>query len=106
MNTIYVRLSKAEYVGAIMFVVRSPNLSDVGVAGIVLLETKRSFIVLTKKNERKSKFKVILVLLKRGRVFGINWNEKVILIYGDSIMYKGSERTKVKFKEKKSKPLL
>eukprot|EP00826_Nyctotherus_ovalis_P037708 TRINITY_DN3463_c0_g1_i6.p2 TRINITY_DN3463_c0_g1~~TRINITY_DN3463_c0_g1_i6.p2 ORF type:complete len:117 (-),score=22.63 TRINITY_DN3463_c0_g1_i6:127-477(-) len=106
-STICVRISKAEYAGAIIFVVRSPNASDVGVSGIVLLETKRTLVILTKKSERKSKaWLQCVVLLKKGRVFGISWRGKVILIYGDSIIFKGSERTKAKFKEKKAKPFI
>ena len=111
--------------GAIIVVVTSPNASEAGLSGIVLLETKRSFIVITEKNERKSNFMFSytlliitqkstkpfiynpqIVILKKGRVFGIKWRGSVILLYGDSIICTGSERSRSKFKEKRVKALL
>ena len=39
-------------------------------------------------------------LLKEGNVFAIEIESGEVLIWGDNILYAGSERTKVKFKEK------
>ncbi len=48
----------------------------------------------------------MVVVLKKGHVFGIRWREHVVVIYGDNIMYTGSERTKTKFKERRVKAIM
>ncbi len=53
-DSICEKLIKSDFNGAIVFVINSPNATDVGLAGIVLLETKRTFVLLTKENTRKS----------------------------------------------------
>ena len=87
----------------ISIVINARNKKLIGVGGIVLLETQRTFIVLNKNNKRKSKlfcFKFVLALVKNGSVFLLKWRDKCIKIYGDFFQYKGSERSKIKFKEK------
>lgn len=77
----------------------------VGVKGIVAKETTRSFVIVTKDNKSK-------MLLKQGCVFRVRLPYEardvvesaegtlVVDLWGDMILYKGSERTKIKFKER------
>ena len=75
----------------------------VGIKGIIVRETKRTFVVIQKDNQVKS-------LVKEGSVFQLKLPDTVkssddskslrINIWGDNIKYAGSERGKIKFKEK------
>ncbi len=47
------RLLKAEYSGALFVVLSAPNVSEVGLSGIVLLETKKTFLLMTPANLKK-----------------------------------------------------
>lgn len=50
------KLASADYHGAEVTVVRSKCMGMVGLAGIVVRDTKFTFQIVTKKNELKSKF--------------------------------------------------
>ena len=89
------KMLKADLHGAILTVVNSTNKNNIGITGIVLFESRRTFNLLNKKNEIKT-------ILKNGCVFEteIKNNGMKILIYGDNFIYKSAERTKIKFKPK------
>ena len=89
------KMLKADFHGAILTVMNSTNKNNIGINGIVLFESRRTFNLLNKKNEIKT-------LLKNGCVFqtDIKYNGMKILIYGDNFIYKSAERTKIKFKPK------
>ena len=89
------KMLKADFHGAIFTVVNSTNKNNIGISGIVIFESRRTFNILNKKNEIKT-------ILKNGCVFEteINYNGMKILIYGDNFIYKSAERTKIKFKPK------
>lgn len=71
----------------------------VGVSGIVTKESVRCLFVINQKNEVKN-------LIKAGSVFEVilpethGQSEYAVRIWGDNIIHLGSERTKVRFKEK------
>jgi ribonuclease P protein subunit POP4 len=97
------KLVKADFSGAKVKVVNSKNPSMIGVSGIVVRESPQSFVVIQPKND------AVKVLLKAGSVFQFQLpavmkskdsQPLAVNIWGDSILYKGSERTKIKFKEK------
>ena len=96
------KLAKADFTGARVEIVNAKNLSLIGVKGLVVRETTRTFIVIQPDNSTK-------MLLKEGTVFQFGlpaeFKDKsgkplAVQVWGDNILYKGSERTKVKFKEK------
>jgi ribonuclease P protein subunit POP4 len=89
------KMLKADLHGAILTVVNSTNKNNIGISGIVLFESRRTFNILNRKNEIKT-------ILKNGCVFEteIKNNGMKILIYGDNFIYKSAERTKIKFKPK------
>jgi len=121
LETIFSKMVKADLHGAIIRVCESVNKNNIGIEGINLLESKRTFCLLDKKNEIK-------IILKKGSVFGIdisfaydetirnnennnneftnnNENTKIKLpmlvkIIGDNFMYKSSFRTKAKYKNR------
>mgnify|MGYP002627385698 FL=1 len=94
-ETILGKMLKADFHGAILTVVNSTNKNNIGISGIVLFESRRTFNLLNKKNEVKT-------ILKNGCVFEteIKNNGMKIRIYGDNFIYKSAERTKIKFKPK------
>ena len=75
----------------------------VGIKGIIVRETKRTFVVIQKDNKVKS-------LVKEGSVFQFKLPNTLkssddsksirINIWGDKIQYTGAMRGKQKFKEK------
>jgi len=89
------KILKADLHGAILTVINSTNKNNIGISGIVLLESRRTFNLLNKKNEIKT-------ILKNGCVFEteMKYNGMKIIIYGDNFIYKSAERTKIKFKPK------
>ena len=93
-DTILNKILKADLHGAILKVINSTNKNNIGINGIVIFESKRTFNLLNKKNEIKT-------ILKNGSVFEIEINNGIkILIYGDNFIFKSAERTKIKFKPK------
>ena len=89
------KILKADLHGAILTVINSTNKNNIGISGIVLFESRRTFNILTKKNEIKT-------ILKQGCIFEtlLQFNNMKILIYGENFIYKSAERTKIKFKPK------
>ena len=89
------KILKADLHGAILTVINSTNKNNIGISGIVLFESRRTFNLLNKKNEIKT-------ILKNGCVFEteMKYNGRKIIIYGDNFIYKSAERTKIKFKPK------
>lgn len=89
------KILKADLHGAILTVINSTNKNNIGISGIVLFESRRTFNLLNKKNEIKT-------ILKNGCVFEteMKYNGMKIVIYGDNFIYKSAERTKIKFKPK------
>jgi ribonuclease P protein subunit POP4 len=87
------KILKADLHGAILTVINSTNKNNIGISGIVLFESRRTFNLLNKKNEIKT-------ILKNGCVFEteMKYNGMKIIIYGDNFIYKSAERTKIKFK--------
>ena len=94
-ETILSKMLKADLHGAILNVINSTNKNNIGISGIVLFESRRTFNILTKKNEIKT-------ILKQGCIFEtwLQFNNTKILIYGENFIYKSAERTKIKFKPK------
>lgn len=78
----------------------------------MLQETLRLFVVLTKENKVKSKIQPgELEILKANSVFAVKLPDSIrsfdnpeaplyLKLFGDHLIYRPSERTKVKFKEK------
>jgi len=93
-DTILNKMLKADLHGAILKVINSTNKNNIGINGIVIFESKRTFNILNQKNEIKT-------ILKNGSVFEVEINNGIkIIIYGDNFIFKSAERTKIKFKPK------
>jgi RNase P/RNase MRP subunit p29 len=101
MASICSKIVKADLTGANLRISASKNQSLVGITGIVVRESVRCIFIINEKNEVKN-------IQKAGSVFevqlpcSIKDSERVfgIRIWGDNIIHLGSERTKVRFKEK------
>ena len=63
--------------------------------GIVAKETKRSFVMICKDEKQK-------MILKEQTVFAIElpYENLCVNLWGDMLLYKGSERTKAGYKER------
>lgn len=96
-DTIFSKMLKADLHGCIIEVTNSKNLNQIGIKGLNLLETRRTFNILCQDNKLRT-------ILKKGTCFKIQlpYVEKnyFVKIIGDNFMYKAVERTKAKFKNK------
>ena len=84
---------KADLHGAMIEVINSNNKNNIGIKGILIFESRRTFNILTKENKVKT-------ILKPGSLFEITFNNIEIQILGDNFLYKSAERTKAKYKIK------
>ena len=84
---------KADLHGSMIKVINSNNKNNIGIKGILIFESRRTFNILTKENKVKT-------ILKPGSLFEITFNNIEIQILGDNFLYKSAERTKAKYKIK------
>jgi len=87
------RLSKADLHGAMLKVVKCKCATLVGVCGIVLMETKHVFKLITNNNTLK-------VMPKVNSVFSLQIGTHLVTLYGNNFCYKASERSARSFKMK------
>jgi ribonuclease P protein subunit POP4 len=92
-DTIYNKILKADLHGSVIEVMESNNKNQIGIIGIVILETRRSFVIINRNDKIKT-------ILKKGSTFRINLGYTAVKIIGDNFMYKAVERSKTKFKNK------
>ena len=77
---------KDEFLGKKITIIKSPISNQLGVEGIIVDETKYTFIILTKGGEKK--------VLKSKKEFLIDGTK----IFGDVILKRPEERIKIKEK--------
>ena len=94
-ETISSKIVKCDLHGALIEVANSVNKNNIGIKGIMLFESKKTFNILTQNNKIKT-------ILKQGSIFKLNltYGDIEVTILGDNFIYKSAERTKVKFKTK------
>ncbi|EDO17199.1 hypothetical protein Kpol_1035p11 [Vanderwaltozyma polyspora DSM 70294] len=96
------KLSMADYNGALLKVVHSKNKNMIGIEGIVVWDSQKNFIMVT-KGELYDQLKIIP---KNGTVFGfqVPINDDFALQYsilGDRFKYRSSDRAGRKFKSRR-----
>ncbi|OUC47909.1 hypothetical protein D917_06562 [Trichinella nativa] len=84
-------LLKADYHGAVLLVSHSKCQSQVGLFGIVVVETKHTFLLLTPKDR-------LLTIPKKGSIFTFVLKGRVYSLIGDHISYTAAGRVQKKFK--------
>ena len=87
------KLLKADYHGAFVTVQECGTPSMVGVCGIVLLERRNTFLIITKHSELKKVPKV-------GTVFVFQVAGLVVRLHGSQLRFRASERSVHKFRLK------
>ncbi|KAF8368586.1 hypothetical protein PRIPAC_86415 [Pristionchus pacificus] len=87
------RLLRMEWLGAMLMVTEADNPSMVGLVGIVVLETKLTMQLITKKDKYLSKvYSSDLVIPKAGSVFQTAFRGKVLTLFGDAMRLRPSQR--------------
>ena len=102
-NSLCSRIVKADYSGAKVKVVKSKNPAALNIEGIIVRETTRTFIVIQPDDDVKTVIKegsVFQMLLPSSLKSNNDGLPLAVNIWGDTILYQGSERGKKKFKEK------
>ena len=94
-ETIAAKMLKCDLHGAIIEVISSVNKNNIGIKGILIFESRKTFNILTTSNKIKT-------ILKQGSIFKVDlpYGDMHINILGDNFIYKSAERTKVKYKTK------
>nr|XP_040236153.2 ribonuclease P protein subunit p29 [Anopheles coluzzii] len=90
-NTIVASLLKADYHGAKIHIVRSKQPSVVGMKGIVVLDTKGTFKMISKDNKLRT-------IPKNDSQFEVFLQDKVITIFGKHLNARPAERSVKKMK--------
>jgi len=83
----------AEYLGHNILVKKSSDKTKVGVSGIVLDETKNTFVIKTNEQSKKEGIKNIP---KKGSEFEIEIDNVKYLISGEKILIRPEDRVKIK----------
>lgn len=103
-------LAKSELIGAEVTIVRSKVPSQIGMRGILVLETKMTFQLVTPASQLKSKYSVFLnvgrlkgfpnfsAILKETSVFEFCLDDMKFTIFGKHLMTRASERSVKKIK--------
>jgi ribonuclease P protein subunit POP4 len=84
-------LHKSDFHGAKLKVSSSKNCSLVGKKGIVLLDTKGAFSIISKDN-------VMRVIPKSDSMFELKWKNARFTVYGKHLCYRSAERATKKIK--------
>lgn len=90
-NNFNVTLAKSEFIGAELTVVRSKVVTQIGMSGTVVLETKSTFQIVTAGNELKT-------LIKKPSVFCFTLDNLRFTIFGKHMGVRPSERSMKKLK--------
>ncbi|SMN20182.1 similar to Saccharomyces cerevisiae YBR257W POP4 Subunit of both RNase MRP and nuclear RNase P [Maudiozyma saulgeensis] len=106
-NSSLMKLSMADYNGALLKVVKSKNKNMIGIEGIVIWDSQKSFIMIT-KGELIDDIKCIP---KKGAIFAfeIPINDEEALQYsivGDRFKYRSVDRASRKFKSRRCDDML
>ncbi|VDM66782.1 unnamed protein product [Strongylus vulgaris] len=81
------RMLKADYHGALVLVAEAHNPTMVGIVGIILLETRQTFQLITKEDK-------YVVIPKQGTALQFILDGRVFTLFGDAMRYKPSLRGK------------
>lgn len=91
--SVQMKILKADYHGCLLTVCQSKCPSFVGTTGIVVMETKNTFKVITKNDKLKC-------IPKRNSIFCFQLGDYCYTLYGNHLQVRASERTHRRFKTK------
>lgn len=92
-NNIQNKLLKADFHGAKILVWKAKCDGYIGLKGIVVHDTQRTFRIITPDNEVKT-------ILKHDTIFLIKVGEKIVKLFGQNFQYRPADRVKVKWTQK------
>ncbi|KHJ83974.1 hypothetical protein OESDEN_16318 [Oesophagostomum dentatum] len=81
------RMLKADYHGALVLVAEAHNTTMIGIVGIIILETRQTFQLITKEDK-------YVVIPKQGTALQFILDGRVFTLFGDAMRYKPSLRGK------------
>lgn len=101
------KLSMADYNGSLLKVVKSKNKNMIGIEGIIIWDSQKSFIMVTKGRLVDN----LKIIPKKGTVFGfeVPINDEEALQYsilGDRFKYRSVDRASRKFKSRRCDDML
>ncbi|VDO99283.1 unnamed protein product [Soboliphyme baturini] len=89
---------KADYHGCLMRVSHARNATQIGISGMVIMETRLTFMILTKKNR-------VVTIPKAGSVFQFLFDDKLFTVIGDNFFGTAAGRVQRKFKSRSICPV-
>lgn len=94
-DSIYLKLLRSDFHGAQILVLHSPIDSYIGLKGIIISETLKTFKIITEQNK-------MLMILKETIVFQIQISSKFYVVNGNCLIFRSTDRSKHKFKTRKA----
>ncbi|KAK6106563.1 hypothetical protein QQG55_24710 [Brugia pahangi] len=91
------RMLKADYHGCLLMIVEAANPTQVGICGIVIRETRQTFMLITKQDR-------LLTIPKQDTIFQFALEGKIYLLFGNAFRFQPSLRAKKIFKNRCSIP--
>ena len=98
-DSVYLKLCRGDFHGAYISIVKSKVKSNQGIEGIVVMESLKSFVLLTKKDKVKR-------VLKQNIIFTFQVKKKTFMMLGAALIYRPDERIRIKPKIKNFLPKL
>ncbi|KAM3721341.1 Ribonuclease P protein subunit [Dirofilaria immitis] len=81
------RVLKADYHGCMLMVAEAANPTQVGICGIVIRETKQTFMLITKHDR-------FLTIPKQDTIFQFALENKIYILFGNAFRFQPSLRAK------------
>jgi ribonuclease P protein subunit POP4 len=94
-DSIYLKLLRADYHGAEIIVIQSPIDSYIGLTGIIINESLKTFKIIGQDNR-------IRTLLKNDIIFQVKIMEKYYSVNGNCLIFRSVDRAKHKFKHRQA----
>lgn len=93
LQTVQMKILKADYHGCYVTVSQSKCPSFVGTTGIIVMETKNTFKIITKNDRLKC-------IPKKNSIFRFQLGDYCYTLYGNHLQVRASERAHRRFKTK------
>lgn len=103
------KVLKADLHGCVLKVIQARNVSQIGVEGVVITETERTFQLasterrnnsMEERNNASEPAPRIITVPKPHTVFVFQWADRLITIYGNHFVQRSADRSAKKFKGK------
>ncbi|VDN44238.1 unnamed protein product [Gongylonema pulchrum] len=91
------RVLRGDYHGCLLLVIEADNPDQIGICGIVVRETRQTFMLITKQDR-------VLIIPKQGTIFQFALEGKIYFLFGNAFRFPASLRAKKILRNRSSIP--